>query len=188
MAGGDSPVTYWMWIKFFKKDIGGENRMKTDLAKIRPSKGGVAQEARTKKQRAMLLKLLSEGYAPAEAVAETMVKIGSERSEVNRELEVMMEDDGVLNQLQEVAWARMKASMPRAVSVLQGQLEDENAWVSQGAARMVLDYGAKMAEISRAPVIVFGDGMPEPGFPQSTDELEADEPADDPPSVEGGAE
>jgi len=144
--------------------------MKTDLAKIHPSKGGVAQETRTKRQRAMLLKLLSEGYAPAEAVAETMVKLESERSEINKELEVMMEDDGVLNQLQEAAWARMKASMPRAVSVIQGQLEDENGWLAQGAARMIMDYGAKMAEISRAPVIVFGDGMPEPAFP-STDDI-----------------
>lgn len=115
-------------------------------------------------QRATVIKMLARGYAPAEAAAAAAISGGDDAQQV---VEAIMRDPAALAELQGAAWDRVRASLPRAVSVICSQLEGDNEWIAQNAARTVFDLASKAQQQADAsPTITFG-AMPAPGMPST---------------------
>ena len=113
-------------------------------------------------QRATIIRMLSRGYAPAEAAAAAALN-GAE--DANEAVEAIMRDPAALAELQGAAWDRIRASLPRAASVICSQLECDNEWIAQNAARTLVDLASKAQQQADAsPTITFGT-MPAPAVP-----------------------
>lgn len=141
--------------------------MATDKAGRKLSHGRQTAAPRaTAQQRALIIKLLARGYAPAEAVAVANLEEGASQDI----LEGILRDPAALGELTAAAWSRVQAALPRAVSVVMGQIDSDNEWIAQNAARSIIDLAQRAAQqVDSAPVVTFGS-MPAPGIPATRDE------------------
>lgn len=117
----------------------------------------------TAERKQKLMYLLAQGYTPAEAAAGALTE-GFGKEAANEVLAGILKDKNDLAYLQDAALKRLQATVPQAVSVLQGQLQSDSPWIQQGAARMIIDYASKAVTSDQQTTVLFGD-MPKPGLP-----------------------
>ena len=141
--------------------------MATDKAGRKLSHGRQTAAPRaTAKERALIIRLLARGYAPAEAVAVANLEEGAAQDI----LDSIIRDPAAQNELRGAAWDNVQAALPRAIAVITRQIESDNDWISLNAARAVVELAQRAAEqVDSAPVITFG-AMPIPGLPVTKDD------------------
>lgn len=141
--------------------------MVSDTVKRKSLTRRTLNQPATAAQRATIIRMLSRGYAPAEAAAAAAINGSDQAQEV---VESIMRDPAALQELQSAAWDRVRASLPRAVSVLCSQVDGDNEWIAQNAARTIVDLASKAQAVAdSSPTISFGS-MPPPGMPSTRSE------------------
>lgn len=140
------------------------NFVRTGAEPLPAARGKTGAPRPTAAQRETIVRMLARGYSPAETAA--AVELGG--AESAREIvDAILREQDTLSVLQAASWDGIRAALPQAVAVIRGQLEADNQWIAQNAARVVFDLAQKVQqEADASPTISFGQ-MPAPGMPST---------------------
>lgn len=117
----------------------------------------MAHKALTKKQLS-IVKLICEGHTMQEAAD----RVGVSLSVVSH----LMGRDDVRQKQMEFAESVLYNVAGKAAMVIAEQLDSDNPWIQQQAARTILDYINTLKKGQQTNVVV-NFGMPQPGMPEA---------------------
>lgn len=118
------------------------------------------------KRQMEVLRLSMEGKSQREIVEETGIGLGTVNRLLNRE--DVVEYRATLTK--KTIATKLSDVMLKSINVLTKQLDSDNAWVAQNAARTLLQLGLGMESKADATLIVNFGSMPEPALPDSEEE------------------
>lgn len=127
---------------------------------------GATKELVLNKRQMEALRLSMEGKNQREIVEKTGMSLGSVNRLLNRE--DVIEYRAAL--VKKILATRLSDAMVKSANVLIGQLEHDNPWIAQNAARTLLQLGTNMDGKADMTMIVNFGSMPEPALPDAEEE------------------
>ena len=126
------------------------------------------------KRQALFARMLAEGCSKNEILSiiwgsESVKNGSSARRRALREWQSWTSNEDIKKCYQAIIYAEMVSTVSRAVARLSAQIDDNNAWVAQNAAREILSrYGASIiGSDDSSTVRIVLDNMPELGEPDA---------------------